>query len=172
MRVLKDHPLSASGSGPDITVQPQEAAEYPSQVADGDPLVAVAAGEMITERQALEALLLPSAMDDRSFADITSQLRSAQDVAGDGFGFTWPASFPVVRIDQILVRGVEPDSSWVLPGQPQRPQAGGSQNQLGHCGEIFQQSGIGEQLDHRCEPVGELGVDGDVGHCGAVPPSQ
>ena len=62
-------------------------------------------------------------LDDRSFADITSQLRSAQDVAGDGFGFTWPASFPVVRIDQILVRGVEPDSSWVLPanGSDHRP---------------------------------------------------
>ena len=34
---------------------------------------------------------------------------------GAGFGFTWPAKFPVVRIDQILVRGVEPESSWVLP---------------------------------------------------------
>ena len=31
---------------------------------------------------------------------------------------------------------------------------------------------FGEQLDHRREPVGELGVDRDVGHCGAVPSSQ
>jgi vancomycin resistance protein VanJ len=54
-------------------------------------------------------------MTDRAFDGITSQMRSAQDVAGDGFGFTWPASFPMVRIDQILVRGVEPDSSWSLP---------------------------------------------------------
>jgi serine-type D-Ala-D-Ala carboxypeptidase (penicillin-binding protein 5/6) len=59
--ILQDHPLSASGTGPDITVEPSEAAQYPSQVADGDSLVAVAAGETITERQALEALLLPSA---------------------------------------------------------------------------------------------------------------
>ena len=59
--ILRDHPLSANGSGPDITVEPSEAAEYPSQVADGDSLVAVAAGETLTERQALEALLLPSA---------------------------------------------------------------------------------------------------------------
>jgi vancomycin resistance protein VanJ len=58
---------------------------------------------------------LNGTMDDRAFTDLTSQMHSAQDVAGDGFGFTWPASFPVVRIDQILVRGVEPDSSWVLP---------------------------------------------------------
>ncbi|QQM40074.1 endonuclease/exonuclease/phosphatase family protein [Streptomyces liliifuscus] len=53
--------------------------------------------------------------DDRAFAGLTSQLSSAQETAGDGFGFTWPAGFPVVRIDQILVRGVEPRSSWVLP---------------------------------------------------------
>jgi serine-type D-Ala-D-Ala carboxypeptidase (penicillin-binding protein 5/6) len=58
--ILQDHPLSANGSGPEVTVEPSEAAEYPSQVADGDSLVAVAAGERLTERQALEALLLPS----------------------------------------------------------------------------------------------------------------
>src|SRR6266702_2701218 len=59
--VLYDHPLPADGSGPDIAVQPPEAAAYPSQARDGDSLVPVAAGEMLTERQALEALLLPSA---------------------------------------------------------------------------------------------------------------
>ena len=60
---------------------------------------------------------------DRALAGLTAQLRSAQDVAGDGFGFTWPASFPVVRIDQILVRGVQPDRSWVRPanGSDHRP---------------------------------------------------
>ncbi len=66
---------------------------------------------------------LNGAMADRAFAGLTAQLRSAQDVAGNGFGFTWPASFPVVRIDQILVRGLEPDSSWVRPanGSDHRP---------------------------------------------------
>jgi len=53
--------------------------------------------------------------DDRAFAGLTSRLHSVQDVAGDGFGFSWPAKFPVARIDQILVRGVQPESSWVLP---------------------------------------------------------
>ncbi|MFI6092974.1 endonuclease/exonuclease/phosphatase family protein [Streptomyces sp. NPDC051218] len=53
--------------------------------------------------------------DDRAFDALTSQLHSAQDAAGDGFGFTWPASFPMARIDQILVKGVQPQSSWVLP---------------------------------------------------------
>ena len=32
-----------------------------------------------------------------------------------GFGFSWPASFPMARIDQIMVKGVEPMSSWTLP---------------------------------------------------------
>jgi D-alanyl-D-alanine carboxypeptidase (penicillin-binding protein 5/6) len=59
--ILQDHPLSGGGSGPDITVEPSEAAAYPSQASSGDSLVAVAAGEAISERQALEALLLASA---------------------------------------------------------------------------------------------------------------
>jgi D-alanyl-D-alanine carboxypeptidase (penicillin-binding protein 5/6) len=59
--ILHDHPLAADGSGPGIAVQQSEAAAYPSQARDGDSLVPVAAGEMLTERQALEALLLPSA---------------------------------------------------------------------------------------------------------------
>ncbi len=59
--ILHDHPLPANGSGPEIAVGSSEAAAYPSQVRDGDSLVPVVAGETITERQALEALLLPSA---------------------------------------------------------------------------------------------------------------
>ncbi|GAB2826383.1 teicoplanin resistance protein VanJ [Actinocorallia aurea] len=53
--------------------------------------------------------------DDRAFAPLTSRLTSVQDEAGAGFGFTWPAAFPVVRIDQILVKGMIPTKSWVLP---------------------------------------------------------
>ncbi|WP_240660323.1 endonuclease/exonuclease/phosphatase family protein [Streptomyces sp. WAC 01529] len=70
---------------------------------------------------------LNGTMEDRAFAGLTSHLRSAQDAAGDGFGFSWPARFPVARIDQILVRGVEPRSSWVLPatGSDHRPVAAG-----------------------------------------------
>ena len=69
------------------------------------------------ERLARVVLLgdLNGTMDDRAFGSLTSRLQSAQHSAGAGFGFTWPAPFPVVRIDHILVRGVEPRSSWVLP---------------------------------------------------------
>lgn len=70
---------------------------------------------------------LNGTLDDRAFTGLTSRLRSVQDTAGDGFGFSWPAGFPVARIDQILVRGVEPDSSWVLPatGSDHLPVAAG-----------------------------------------------
>ncbi|MCM2423986.1 endonuclease/exonuclease/phosphatase family protein [Streptomyces sp. RKAG293] len=70
---------------------------------------------------------LNGTMDDRAFAGITSQLHSVQDAAGDGFGFSWPATFPVARIDQILVRGVQPKSSWSLPatGSDHLPVAAG-----------------------------------------------
>lgn len=70
---------------------------------------------------------LNGTVDDRALAGLTAQLRSTHDVAGDGFGFSWPALFPVVRIDQILVRGVQPESSWVLPatGSDHLPVAAG-----------------------------------------------
>ncbi|MEU1310837.1 endonuclease/exonuclease/phosphatase family protein [Streptomyces cinnamoneus] len=61
---------------------------------------------------------LNGTMNDRSLAPITSQLRSAQGAAGDGFGFSWPASFPMARIDQIMVRGMDPVSAWTLPATP------------------------------------------------------
>jgi vancomycin resistance protein VanJ len=91
---------------------------------------AQALGEALAAEQNERMVLLGDlngTVDDRAFADITSQLHSVQDAAGDGFGFTWPATFPVARIDQILVRGVQPKSSWVLPatGSDHLPVAAG-----------------------------------------------
>ncbi|MFI8290763.1 hypothetical protein EAO71_12315 [Streptomyces sp. ms191] len=57
---------------------------------------------------------LNGTMNDRSLNAVTSQLRSTQGASGDGFGFSWPASSPMARIDQIMVKGVEPVSSWTL----------------------------------------------------------
>jgi vancomycin resistance protein VanJ len=54
-------------------------------------------------------------MNDRALNAVTAQMRSTQGAAGDGFGFSWPASFPMARIDQIMVRGMEPRASWALP---------------------------------------------------------
>ncbi|MFF8196529.1 hypothetical protein ACF05L_37990 [Streptomyces bobili] len=44
-----------------------------------------------------------------------------------GFGFSRPAKFPVVRIDQIMVRGVKAEGSWSLPatGSDHLPVAAG-----------------------------------------------
>ncbi len=89
-----------------------------------------ALGKAIAAERSKRVVLLGDlngTMDDRVFDGITSRMRSAQDTAGDGFGFTWPAVFHVVRADQILVRGVRPDSSWVLPatGSDHLPVAAG-----------------------------------------------
>jgi vancomycin resistance protein VanJ len=52
---------------------------------------------------------------DRALAPVTSRLRSAQREAGDGLGLTWPAAFPIARIDDVLVRGMAPRAAWTLP---------------------------------------------------------
>jgi D-alanyl-D-alanine carboxypeptidase (penicillin-binding protein 5/6) len=59
--VLRDHPLPAGEEGPSITVTQADVQTYQTEVANGDSSAAVAAGEQLTEREALEALLLPSA---------------------------------------------------------------------------------------------------------------
>ena len=58
--VLRGHPLPAGGSGPPITVTAAEAAAYASDERHGQSVVKVERGEKLTERQALEALLIPS----------------------------------------------------------------------------------------------------------------
>lgn len=59
--ILADHPLAAGSSGPDITVSQSEAAAYTSELSQGQSLVKVYAGEQLSERDALEALMLASA---------------------------------------------------------------------------------------------------------------
>jgi len=58
--ILKDHPLALGATGPSITVTPAEVTQYQQDLAQGDSVVAVTAGEQITELQALEGALLPS----------------------------------------------------------------------------------------------------------------
>ncbi|MER6185208.1 endonuclease/exonuclease/phosphatase family protein [Streptomyces sp. NPDC001652] len=77
-----------------------------------------ALGEAIADEPLQRIVLLGDlngTMNDRALNAVTSQMRSTQGAAGSGFGFSWPASFPMARIDQILVKGVEPESSWTLP---------------------------------------------------------
>jgi vancomycin resistance protein VanJ len=85
-------------------------------------------GKHLTDEKLDQVVLmgdLNGTASDRSLAPVMTQLRSAQGVAGDGFGFSWPAGFPMARIDHVLVRGIEPTRAWVLPrtGSDHRPVA-------------------------------------------------
>ncbi|MET7968409.1 D-alanyl-D-alanine carboxypeptidase [Micromonospora sp. NPDC005305] len=59
--ILTEHPLDRGEHGPKLTVSAAQAAAYPSELARGESLIRVAAGAVYTERQALQAVLLPSA---------------------------------------------------------------------------------------------------------------
>lgn len=59
--VLRQHPLARGSSGFRLTITRSEAASMPQRYAEGQSLIPVHAGEVLTERQALEALLVPSA---------------------------------------------------------------------------------------------------------------
>ncbi len=58
--VLSDYPLPAGGPGPAITVRAADVAAYASDERQGQSVVRVVPGEKLTERQALEAMLIPS----------------------------------------------------------------------------------------------------------------
>ncbi|CAL9517878.1 endonuclease/exonuclease/phosphatase family protein [Streptomyces sp. enrichment culture] len=54
---------------------------------------------------------LNGTVDDRGLRPLTSRL----DTAGTGLAFSWPASAPLARIDQVLARGSEVTHVWTLP---------------------------------------------------------
>lgn len=58
--VLRDHPLRGRASGPQIVLSPTDVAVYQADAASGQSVVFVRAGERLTERKALEGMLLPS----------------------------------------------------------------------------------------------------------------
>ncbi|MEV7928407.1 MULTISPECIES: endonuclease/exonuclease/phosphatase family protein [unclassified Kitasatospora] len=58
---------------------------------------------------------LNTAAGDHALTPVTSRLSSAQDSAGGGFGFTWPAVFPLARIDHVMTRGLPATAAWTLP---------------------------------------------------------
>ena len=59
--VLRDHPLPAGEDGPTLTLTDDDVADTDLRRGRGESVVSIAAGEELTERQALLALLLPSA---------------------------------------------------------------------------------------------------------------
>jgi len=59
--VLRDHPLRLGEDGPTITLTDRDVADTDHRAARDESVVPVSAGEQLTELQALQALLLPSA---------------------------------------------------------------------------------------------------------------
>ncbi|MEV4114802.1 endonuclease/exonuclease/phosphatase family protein [Nonomuraea sp. NPDC049695] len=52
-----------------------------------------------------------STLDDRGLAPVTSRMTPAEE----GFGFSWPAGFPIARIDHVMTRAATPVATWTLP---------------------------------------------------------
>jgi D-alanyl-D-alanine carboxypeptidase (penicillin-binding protein 5/6) len=59
--VLRDHPLRPGEDGPTITLTDADVADTERRRRQQESVVPIAVGEQLTERQALQALLLPSA---------------------------------------------------------------------------------------------------------------
>jgi serine-type D-Ala-D-Ala carboxypeptidase (penicillin-binding protein 5/6) len=59
--VLRDHPLGRGQAGPTITITDDDVADTDRRRGHDESVVSVEAGEQLNERQALQALLLPSA---------------------------------------------------------------------------------------------------------------
>lgn len=68
--LLKDHPLAVGAEGPSITVTPSDVAAWLTDLATDQSNVAIAAGEVLTERQLLEGLLVHSGND---FAQLVAE---------------------------------------------------------------------------------------------------
>jgi D-alanyl-D-alanine carboxypeptidase (penicillin-binding protein 5/6) len=65
--VLDDHPLAAGQDGPSVTITAQDVAGFANDLATDQSNVTLVTGEVLTERQLLEGLLIHSAND---FADV------------------------------------------------------------------------------------------------------
>jgi D-alanyl-D-alanine carboxypeptidase (penicillin-binding protein 5/6) len=61
--ILRDHPLAPDAPGPSITIGAADVAQYENELATDQSTVRVEVGEVLTERQLLEALLTQSAND-------------------------------------------------------------------------------------------------------------
>ena len=65
--ILENHPLAPDQAGPVLTISSADVANYRRDVGQGKSVVAVVAGERLTEYQLLQGLLIPSA---NNFAEL------------------------------------------------------------------------------------------------------
>ena len=115
--VLRAHPLGPHDAGPAITVTPQDSADYRSRIGTGQSLVPLEAGQRLTERQALESLLVPSANDVATLlarwvsgdvpAFVTAMNDAARAVGMTSTHYTDPSGFDAGTVssadDQVLL---------------------------------------------------------------------
>lgn len=115
--ILQEHPLSGNQEGPSLTVTAADAADYRSRIATNQSLVPVKEGTKLTERDALEALMLPSAnniahqlaiWDAGSESEFVEKMNAAADELGmANTEYTDPSGFLPTTIstaaDQVIL---------------------------------------------------------------------
>lgn len=89
LAILKQKPLALGQQGPNITINAAEVAVYQQDLAQNQSVVAVTAGEQISEYQALQAMLVPSATNIAdisapwAFGSMTNYLQYANQYASE-----------------------------------------------------------------------------------------
>jgi D-alanyl-D-alanine carboxypeptidase (penicillin-binding protein 5/6) len=118
--VLKHDPLHAGDSGRRFLVAPDDVVDTEARRRDGQSVVAVRAGEQLTERDALMAILLPSANNvavlvarqvDGSAASFVAEMnRTAQDLGMSHTTYTDPSGYDdgtvSTALDQLILAQV------------------------------------------------------------------
>ncbi|MHB1501361.1 MAG: D-alanyl-D-alanine carboxypeptidase family protein, partial [Candidatus Dormibacteria bacterium] len=104
--VVRAHPLMPGQAGPSLTVTAADQSVYQQELTAGDSVVAVRAGESISELQLLEGLLLPS-------GDNLARLL-AQWVSGSRGGFVVAMNREARRLG--MTQTVYADASGLDPG--------------------------------------------------------
>lgn len=97
----------------------------PGETAQRDAAVAELAA-LVRSDQADRVLVLGdlnTAGTDSALVPLTDLMADSRATVGGGFGFTWPAAFPITRPDHVLTRGLTPVSDQVMA-------AGGSDHRL------------------------------------------
>jgi D-alanyl-D-alanine carboxypeptidase (penicillin-binding protein 5/6) len=117
--VLRDHPLALDQPGPTIGLTAADVADLTVRRDRGESVVTVVAGEQLTERQALQALLLPSAnniavvlarWDAGSVASFVAKMNAtARALAMTDTAYTDPSGFDDTTVstaaDQVDIVG-------------------------------------------------------------------
>ncbi|MGS0685987.1 endonuclease/exonuclease/phosphatase family protein [Nakamurella sp. GG22] len=90
----------------------------PGDTAARDQAVAELAGVVAADPSGRVLVMgdLNTAGTDPVFDRLTGELADSRETVRGGFGFTWPAQFPLTRPDHVLSRGIDTLSDQVLAG--------------------------------------------------------